>query len=65
MLDQKLCLLFASTTVQGEVHVQLDWIYARESISKLSGTVEDATGICIVGFRGHHQYYICPFSNCL
>ena len=33
--------------------VQLDWIYARESISKLSGTVEDATGICIVGFRGH------------
>ena len=65
MLDQKLRLLFASTTVQAEIHVQLDGVHAREPISKFSGTVEDATGVCIVGFRRHHQHHIRPFSNCL
>ena len=63
MLDQKLRLLFASTTVQGKVHLQLDWVYAREPISELSRTVEDATGVRRVGFRGHHQHHICPFPN--
>jgi len=39
MLDQKFCLLFASTAMQSEVHVELDWVYAREPVSELSGTV--------------------------
>src|SRR6266446_493117 len=63
MLDQKFCLLFASTTIRGEVHVELDWVHAREPVNKRSGTVEDATCVIIVGFRGHHQNHICSFSD--
>jgi hypothetical protein len=41
MFDQKICLLFASTAMQSEVHVELDRVYARQPVGKLTGTVEE------------------------
>jgi hypothetical protein len=51
--------------VEGEVHVQLDGVYAREPTVKLSGTVEDATGIRIVGLGGASSTSHLPPFNCL
>jgi len=49
--------------MQSEVHVELDWVYAREPVSELSGTVEDASSVRIVGSGGIINITFAPFPT--